>query len=37
MALVRPDLLSQSMSSTTGACQACWGGGVVLPSLIEIS
>ena len=28
-ASVRPNLLSWSMSSTTGACQVCGGGGVV--------
>ena len=36
-ASVRPDLPSQSMSSTTGVCQACGGGGVVPPSLVEMT
>ena len=31
------DLPSQTMSSTTGACQACGGGGVVPQSLVEIT
>ena len=34
---VRPDLPSQSMCSTTGACQACGGGGVALPSLAKVT
>ena len=36
-ASVRPDLPSQSMSSTTGTWQACGGGGVVPLSLVEIT
>ena len=34
---VRPDLPSQSMSSTTGTCQVCGGGGVAPPSLVKIT
>ena len=36
-ASVRLDLPSWTMSSTTGTCQACGGGGVVPPSLVEIT
>ena len=36
-AFVRLDLPSQTMSSTTGACQASGGGGGVPPSLVEIT
>ena len=34
---MRPDLPSQSMSSTMGACQACGIGGVVPQSSVEIT
>ena len=33
---VRPDLPSQTMSSTTCTCQACGGGGIIAPSPVEI-
>ena len=36
-ASVRLGLPSQSMSSTTGACQVCGGGGVVPTSLVKIT
>ena len=34
---VRPALLSWSMSSTTGTCQVCGGGGVAAPSLVMVT
>ena len=37
MASVRPDLPSQTMSSMTGAWQAFGGGGVALPSLVNVT
>ena len=36
-ASVRQDLLSESMSYTTGACKACRGGGVAPPSSVKIT
>ena len=36
-AFVRPDLPSQTMSSTTGTCQACGDGGDVPPYSAEIT
>ena len=34
---VRLDLPSQTMSFTTGTCLACGGGGIIPPSLVEIT
>ena len=36
-ASVRLNLPSQTMSSTTGACQTCGDGGVTLPSLAKVT
>ena len=36
-ASVRLDLPSLTMSSMTGACQACGGGGFILPSLVNVT
>ena len=36
-ASVKLDLPSWTMSSITGTCQACGGGGVALPSLVEVT